>query len=99
LATIVRGGLLLDARAHRADAADVLITGDTITEIGTPGLAAPPDASVVDAGGKLLHPGLINAHTHAHGNLAKGWATAGRSSSCSRPDRGSAVAARSRTST
>jgi len=26
----------------------------------------------VDARGKLLHPGLINAHTHAHGNLAKG---------------------------
>ena len=72
MATIVRGGLLLDARAHRADAADVLITGDTITAIGAPGLAAPPDAAVVDARGQLLHPGLVNAHTHAHGNLAKG---------------------------
>jgi len=72
VATIVRGGRVLDARAHRADAADVLITGDTITEIGAPGLAVPADATVVDARGKLLHPGLINAHTHAHGNLAKG---------------------------
>ena len=72
MATIVRGGRVLDARAHRADAADLLITGDTITEIGAPGLAAPADATVVDARGKLLHPGLINAHTHAHGNLAKG---------------------------
>ncbi|PYN25567.1 MAG: D-glutamate deacylase, partial [Candidatus Rokuibacteriota bacterium] len=54
MATIVRGGLLLDARAHRADAADVLITGDTITAIGAPGLAAPPDAAVVDARGQLL---------------------------------------------
>ena len=72
MATIIRGGRVLDARAHRADAADVLITGDTITEIGAPGLAAPSDATVVDARGKLLHPGLINAHTHAHGNLAKG---------------------------
>jgi len=72
VATIVRGGRVLDARAHRADAADLLITGDTITEIGAPGLAAPADATVVDARGKLLHPGLINAHTHAHGNLAKG---------------------------
>jgi 5-methylthioadenosine/S-adenosylhomocysteine deaminase len=26
----------------------------------------------IDARGMLLHPGLINAHTHAHGNLAKG---------------------------
>jgi guanine deaminase len=72
VATIIRGGRILDIRAHRAGAADVLITGDTITEIGAPGLAAPADATVVDARGKLLHPGLINAHTHAHGNLAKG---------------------------
>ena len=72
MATIIRGGRVLDARAHRADPADILITGDTITEIGAPGLAAPSDATIVDARGKLLHPGLINAHTHAHGNLAKG---------------------------
>jgi 5-methylthioadenosine/S-adenosylhomocysteine deaminase len=70
--TIVRGGRLLDARAHRADPTDLLIRGDTIAEIGAPGLAAPPDATVVDARGLLLHPGLINAHTHGHGNLAKG---------------------------
>src|SRR3989454_5942317 len=71
-ATIVRGGRVLDIRAHRADAADILITGDTITEIGPPGLAAPTGATAVDAAGTLLHPGLVNAHTHAHGNLAKG---------------------------
>src|SRR5262249_14205075 len=46
--------------------------GDTIREIGAPGLKAPAGAAVVDARGKLLHAGLINAHTHAHGNLAKG---------------------------
>jgi len=72
LTTVIRGGRLLDARAHRADAADILIDGDTIREVGAPGLTAPSDATVVDARGKLLHPGLINAHTHAHGNLAKG---------------------------
>ena len=69
--TIIRGGRLLDPRAHRADPADILVTGDTIAEVGAPGLAAPPDAAV-DARGPLLHAGLINAHTHAHGNLAKG---------------------------
>src|SRR5262249_60164652 len=72
MAPIIRGGRAPDARGHRADPADILINGDTITEIGAPGLAAPADASVVDARDKLLHPGLINAHTHAHGNLAKG---------------------------
>src|SRR5207247_3321866 len=47
-------------------------SSDLIAEIGAPGLAAPAGATVVDARGTLLHPGLINAHTHAHGNLAKG---------------------------
>jgi cytosine/adenosine deaminase-related metal-dependent hydrolase len=72
VATIIRGGRLLDFRAHRADAADILIARDTIREIGAPGMPAPQDAAVLDAHGLLLHPGLINAHTHAHGNLAKG---------------------------
>jgi 5-methylthioadenosine/S-adenosylhomocysteine deaminase len=72
MATIIRGGRVLDARHRRAEAADVLVTGDTITEIGAPGMPAPPDAPAIDARGHLLHPGLINAHTHAHGNLAKG---------------------------
>ena len=70
--TIVRGGRLLDIRAHRADVADVLIVGDTIGEIGSPGMAAPAGASIVHAEEMLLQPGLVNAHTHAHGNLAKG---------------------------
>src|SRR5262249_49340797 len=70
--TIIRGGRLLDARAHRADPGDILVSGDTISEIGPPALAAPAGAAPIDAPGMLLHPGLINAHTHAHGNLAKG---------------------------
>ena len=71
-ATVIRGGRLLDIRAHRAHPTDILVAGDSIAEIGAPGLAAPAGATVVDARGTLLHPGLINAHTHAHGNLAKG---------------------------
>jgi 5-methylthioadenosine/S-adenosylhomocysteine deaminase len=71
-ATIIRGGRLVDAGRPRADLADVLIVGDTIAEIGPPGLAAPADAVAIDARDKLMHPGLINAHTHGHGNLSKG---------------------------
>lgn len=69
--TIIRGGRLLDARAHKADRADVLIDGDTIRAVGRPGMPAPEGAAVIDARGKLLHPGLVNAHTHGHGNLGK----------------------------
>ena len=40
--TIVRGGKLLDIDKRSAVTADILIKGDTIAEIGRPGLAAPP---------------------------------------------------------
>lgn len=70
--TVIRGGRIVNIAKHRADAADILIAGDTILEIGRPGMAAPADAIVIDAKRRLLHPGLINAHTHGHGNLAKG---------------------------
>jgi 5-methylthioadenosine/S-adenosylhomocysteine deaminase len=70
--TVIRGGRLLDVRAHRAEPADLLVVGETIREVGAPGLKAPAGARVIDARGKLLHPGLINAHMHGHGNLAKG---------------------------
>src|SRR3981189_175496 len=70
--TIVRGGKLLDIAKRKAVPVDILIKGDTIAEIGRPGLAAPAGATVVDAKHRLMHPGLINAHTHSPGNLAKG---------------------------
>src|SRR5690349_14263249 len=70
--TIVRGGKLLAIAKRSASPADILIKGDTIAEIGRPGLSAPADAKVVDAKHRLLHPGLINAHTHSPGNLGKG---------------------------
>jgi 5-methylthioadenosine/S-adenosylhomocysteine deaminase len=69
---IVRNGRVLDIKGHRAPPADILIAGDTIGEVGPPGLAAPADAVLVDATDRLIHPGLINAHTHGHGNLSKG---------------------------
>ena len=44
--TIIRNGRVLDIRGHRAPPADILIAGDSIAEIGPPGLAAPADAIV-----------------------------------------------------
>ena len=70
--TIVRGGKLLDTTKRSAVPADILIKGDTIAEIGRPGLAAPAGAVEIDARHRLMHPGLINAHTHSPGNLGKG---------------------------
>ena len=43
--TIVRGGKLLDIAKRKAVPVDILIKGDTIAEIGRPGLAPPPAPS------------------------------------------------------
>ena len=69
---IIRGTLLTDPARRRAEPADILITNDVIAEIGPPGLAVPDSAISFDASGLLLHPGLINAHMHSHGGLARG---------------------------
>jgi guanine deaminase len=70
--TILRGGLVLDIAAGTTEPADILIEDDTIRELGPPGCPAPEGAREIPAAHRLIHPGLINAHTHSHGNLAKG---------------------------
>src|SRR5271169_825196 len=70
--TILRDGLVLNTAAGTADPADILIEDDTSREIGPPGLPAPAGAVEISAARRLLHPGLVNAHTHGHGNLGKG---------------------------
>ena len=67
---IIRGGRVIDVAARRAAAADILIDGDTIRDIRAPGLPAL-DAAEIDARDRLLMPGLVNSHTHGHGNLSK----------------------------
>ena len=67
---VMRGGLVLDA-AQFLGRADVLIRNGLIAAVGAAGMGAPDDAVTIDASRKLLHPGLVNAHTHGHGNLSR----------------------------
>ncbi|HEX2891237.1 amidohydrolase family protein [Vineibacter terrae] len=69
---IIRGGRLIDANSHVAAPTDILVIGDSIAELGPPGMPAPSDARQMDASARLMHPGLINAHTHGMGNISKG---------------------------
>jgi len=71
-ARIVRGAVLADPALRRAEPADILIVDGVIAAIGPPGLGAPEDAVPFDAAHTLVHPGLINAHMHSHGGLARG---------------------------
>ena len=48
----------------------VLVSDGRIAEIGA-SIAPPADAEVVDAAGKTLLPGLIDAHTHAFGDALR----------------------------
>ena len=70
--SVIRGGRLLDLESRSARPADILIEGDTIIEIGPPGLPAPAQAHVIDANHRAIIPGLVNGHVHGHGTLAKG---------------------------
>lgn len=69
---VIRGGLILGAPSGIVREADLVIRGDTIDAVGPPGMKAPETAAVLDASDRLVMPGLVNAHTHGHGNLVKG---------------------------
>ena len=61
---ILTGGRVFSAVPHtEAVAADVLVDGSTISAVG-PGVAAPPDAAVINVAGCTVLPGLINLHDH-----------------------------------
>jgi guanine deaminase len=69
---VIRNGTLVDVERGAAERLDVLVDDATIREIGQPGLAAPEGTRVIDARHRLLLPGLINTHMHAHGALGRG---------------------------
>jgi dihydropyrimidinase len=61
--TLLKGGIVLSATG--ASAADVLIDGDTIAAVAAPGVFPDTAAEqVIDATGKYVMPGGIDAHTH-----------------------------------
>lgn len=71
-AYLVRGGRIYDhdADVHQPQEADLLIEGETIVRVA-PHLAVSGNVQVIEASGKLLVPGLVNAHYHSHDVLAK----------------------------
>ncbi|MEA2424383.1 MAG: 5-methylthioadenosine/S-adenosylhomocysteine deaminase [Thermoleophilaceae bacterium] len=65
---LISGGEVLTADG-RLEAADVLVRGGRIDAVG-PGIEA--EAPVLDAGGTIVAPGLINSHYHSNENFNPG---------------------------
>jgi len=66
---IVRGGYLFDV-GRPVESGDILISQGRIARIA-PNIE-PGEAKVLDARGKIVMPGFINAHTHSNQALEKG---------------------------
>lgn len=64
---LITGALVLDGTGAPARAADVLITGDTITRVGA--LDPLSGERRLDARGLVLTPGFIDTHSHADDEL------------------------------
>ncbi|SBW10035.1 Dihydroorotase [uncultured delta proteobacterium] len=75
---------LLTNAAYLGAATDVLVTGGRIASVGKAGsVTASPGTATIDAGGTILFPGFIDAHTHMRDpgyewkeNIASGLAAA-----------------------
>lgn len=59
---IIANARIVDGRGEIAVDSDIHIEGSLITQIGKGELA--PGAAVIDAGGRTVCPGLMNAHVH-----------------------------------
>ncbi len=72
---VIRGGTVVDGTGLPSYRADIGIVGDRIAEIGR---IAARGAREIDADGKIVSPGFIDAHTHVDAQM--NWDALGTSS-------------------
>jgi imidazolonepropionase-like amidohydrolase len=61
--TLITGATIFDGAGNEIENGDILIENGRISAIGQ-GLEAPEGASVVDASGRFITPGVIDIHSH-----------------------------------
>ena len=66
LEVLVRGGQVVDGAGHGPVPADVGVAGGLVAEVAPPG-SLPAAGTVIDATGRYVLPGFVDAHSHADG--------------------------------
>jgi imidazolonepropionase-like amidohydrolase len=61
---LIRNGRIIDGTGNEPRTGSILIEDGRFKEISNGAVEAPPDATVVDADGKTVLPGLIDMHAH-----------------------------------
>jgi cytosine/adenosine deaminase-related metal-dependent hydrolase len=68
---IVRGGSVFDPGSGQSRAADIEVIDNTIRAV-RPDLPVPPGADVLEAAGRLVLPGFVDAHRHTWQAVLRG---------------------------
>lgn len=63
---LIKNAKVVDGTGAPAYTADVAVTDDTITQIGS---INKPCANTIDAAGRVLMPGIIDPHSHADAGI------------------------------
>jgi dihydroorotase len=63
---LLKGGRVIDPASSFDAVSDVLVDGATITAIGPDVAHIAPHAEIIDCGGRLVLPGLIDTHGHVY---------------------------------
>jgi imidazolonepropionase-like amidohydrolase len=62
--TLIRGATVLDGEGGRIENGSVLLIDGKVSAVGGADIAAPEGATVIDAAGKYVTPGIIDVHSH-----------------------------------
>ena len=61
---LIRGGVLVDGTGARSRTVDLIVDGERISEVLTPGSDVEQYDSLIEANGLIICPGFIDIHSH-----------------------------------